>query len=463
MASYDDKKYDMSASTTKTQSGFSFDQRKKLEGDAYQKFHERAVKSNIEDKFSKALAVTSFDPKELAKANNFVQAISTTRSKLNKMKSHFVLQGIGETFEVMGVYYDPGSESHKVAKLSASLLDDFTKFSLEQVRKSVEVHVIFSVEDSVIHAQNNSIAYQYIMNSCDPDLQSHIEDCLSRYEEDHFRYSGVLAFHIMISSIYKHTQDTGLKLEVTLTELRLSMFPGEDVAKAVATIRAIKSFLSISDTQYRKKVFNVLTGGSHQRLQDYLLILDDTADARVSTAEKIMSTAQEKYVDLIQDGKYLRSGKEPASFKSALQGTPNANPLTINPKVKSGSESQANNLAGARDSQGRYIYDRKGRKIDYEPPKQGEPSVRNVNGREEKFCTKCKFPRWGFHGDAEHEEWIKTTRSYRFSQTRRQQNGDPSPPGATTTASNPSPSGRAAAFIPSANYFCNEVGTGIDF
>lgn len=453
----DDEEYDFAEnpSMTTARTGFTFEQRKKLDGDLYQKFHERAIKSNIEDKFSKASAVTSFDPNELAKANNFISTISTTRSKLNKMKSHFALQGIIDTFEVLGIFTEEAKM--KVGMLSPCLLDDFTKFDIDQVHKSVEIHVIRSKKNAVIHSQNNSISYQYIMNSCDSDMQNHIEDCLSRYEEDYFRYSGVLAFHIMITAIYKHTHDTGLKLEVSLTELRLAMFPGEDVSKAVATIRAIKSFLTISESQYAKKVFKVLTGGSHLRLRSFLVTLDDMGDNRISSAEKMMSIAQEKYFSLVQDGDYLPNSKTPASFKQALGGKPNAHPLSINPNVQE--KTATDGKTGAKDDQGRYIYNRKGRKIDYEPPKQGEPKVRTVNGREEKFCTKCKFPRWGLHGDEEHEEWVKTTRGFRFSNNRRSSGGD------TPNESNAVAPSRVAAFVPdgNSNYFCTEAATGLDF
>ena len=63
-----------------------------------------------------------------------------------------------------------------------------------------------------------------------------------------------------------------------------------------------------------------------------------------------------------------------------------------NPAAGRGTPRTGGGTPGEKDVKGRWVYDRKGNKIDYNPPRQGQPNHRNrADGTVERFCSDCGY------------------------------------------------------------------------
>ena len=159
----------------------------------------------------------------------------------------------------------------------------------------------------------------------------------------------------------------------------------------------------------------------------------------IDTPEKLFSHVQSYYNDLlIKPNGWIRAKNKSAFLAELPELAAMADfPQESKPKEDKSSSTTNSSNGGGNDSVER---DAKGRIIDRNPPKAGESTKREKDGRTEYWCGKCpKGGRWGNHDDGRHEQFLEKSRKWREAQKKKREEARAASEGAATEANTSTP------------------------
>ena len=456
-----DAKFDVTLTTPiVSNTGWTRSTREALKDEGLVKFRESFTKKILKTFISSNLNVSSYKATEMDDKANFFYAIgqwSTASLQFESwMRTHFVDSVFvlmkTETIEIP----DPNNPGQYIDQTQVlqigSLFKIWNSVTLDDVFKSCETYFKFS--QSTVEPLNLNLSWEFIMANIDNDLRAIVNAELSSYLETNptVAQSGPMAFHIIANRIIRCT--TGLAHNVTtgLMGMGLCHFKGENVVDCVATLRSVLMFLghgtarSQTPPTLMKILVDVFLRCSNPVFVNYVRNLADFHESEICTPELLFAKLQTYYNELLmKPNGWIRSTKNRAAFTAELpeldavleangmtrddlvsttgvpgtvftevkgkgrgkgKGGNQANQATqANPAAGGGTPRTGGGTPGEKDAQGRWVYDRKGNKIDYNPPRQGQPNHRNrADGTVERFCSDCG--RWGNHDNTTHQAFL---------------------------------------------------------
>ena len=147
------------------------------------------------------------------------------------------------------------------------------------------------------------------------------------------------------------------------------------------------------------------------------------------TPEKLFSHVQSYYNDLlIKPNGWIRAKNKSAFLAELPELAAMADfPQESKPKEEKASSTTNSSNGGGNDGVER---DAKGRIIDRNPPKAGESTKREKDGRTEYWCGKCPN---------RHEQFLEKSRKWREAQKKKREEARAASEGETTTANTSTP------------------------
>ena len=469
--------------------------RANLTDDALRKVRDAATKSNLDDKITKSLQVSSFNPTDMKDPNNFFNFVNQWQAILGLMKEHLqaffmdsvfnllAMQVTGALTENQRLEYSArilafttdalAAESANVARITRdadglitsyndgtndvnrpaapatgttvvsldhNLLESIEGVTLEQVVASVKI--FYDYAHSEVHRQNLVWTYTYMMNSLDADLKQYILSKLSAIEAP-YNNTGPVVLFLVAQRLITTTENLAQKVIAAFTSLRLTHFPGESVVECIFTLRNLLKFLRYGETDsYAPRttttlLYDVFRGTSVGGFRAYVQSLQDFQLHLDYNPEDLFDKIQLKYDELLLADRWVPQRKKGSSFLAGRyeEAATKPAPVPDTPVPDKPNDTRE------KDKNGRPIYDKKGNKIDRVPPKRGEPHERtNSKGYKEFWCGNAKCQRWGSHPTKDHDEWRKNSSEY-FKKRRAAQGGNSNPNANATTTTTPPPAG----------------------
>ena len=445
--------FDATAAPAAINHGCTKAQRDALTDDQLIKVRDLAVKCSLAAKLTKGLQVSTCNPADLKDPNNFFNFVSQWESVILNFETHFKtfcmespftlfiknettvtdaqrdqcqfeLQAFLQNSATNGgtpyVYTDPTSgddvlrpEAPTAAftiEEGGNILRDWHTMSLAQVQESVAL--INQFVDDNVDRQNLSWTFQYIMDCLDADLKTYVLSKLSGMDPSIGR-TGPVVFMIVAQRILQTTENLAQKVINGFIALRLTHFETENVIEAIFTVRNVLKFLRYGEPNTFAPrttivlIYDVFRGTTVSAFRAYVQQAQDIVLKDVTDPEVIFDHLQLKYEELLLADRWVPTKKKQSVFH-----------LGNNEKPKTYSETDKGGNKGKEEKKReRPTHDKSGRKIDYTPPKAGEPHERTKDGNKEFWCGKCG--RWGSHSSDKHDEWRKN-----FNKNRRKKNND---------------------------------------
>ena len=147
-------------------------------------------------------------------------------------------------------------------------------------------------------------------------------------------------------------------------------------------------------------LYDVFRGSSIGAFRAYTQQAQDIVLKGVTDPEAIFDHLQSKYEELLLADRWVATKKSKSAFVLADGKTRTYKEAD---KDKDGDDSKKSKSNKSSTRRTRPTHDKSGRKIDYTPPKPGEPHVRVRDGVTEYWCGICG--RWGNHPGEGHDEF----------------------------------------------------------
>ena len=458
-----DVKFDISSTTpAASNTGWTRTARAALKDEGLVKFREAFTKKVLKTLISSNLNVSSYKATEMDEKSNFFNAIGQWSSASLQIQSWMRTHFVDTVFVLMKTdnvsVPDPNNANSTIVEERVVQVDSLFKIwntvTIDEVYRSCEIYYRYA--DSPVEAQNLNLSWEFIMTNIDNDMRAIVNAELSSYMNTNptVAQSGPMAFHVIANRIIRCTTGLAHNVVTGLMGMGLCHFKGENVVDCVATLRSVLLFLghdtprSQAPPTLNKILVDVFLRCSNPVFVSYVRNLADFHASEIDAPEKLFSKVQVYYNELLmKPNGWIRSTKNRAAFTAELpeldavleaQGmtrddlstTKIPEEVTIKETKGKGKRSKQAAQAGGgtpasdkgksgeKDAQGRWVYDRRGNKIDYNPPRQGQSDHRaRADGSTEWWCKDCG--RWGNHGSSRHEDFINN----RNQQRNRQGNG----------------------------------------
>ena len=462
--------FDTAAAPADIVHGYDAAARAALADDTLIKVRNLATKSNLPAKLTKGLQVTTYDPSSLKDPNNFFNFVSSWEATLLDIETHLKTYYMETPFTLVSLVQakltaaeesayqfdlhqfltasaagggnaDAYTDAHGAVHArpvrpvgvttfiqGGNILRDWHGMDLVDVLQSASNTVTY-VGDPVCR-QNLSWSFQYIMDCLDADLRAYVLSKISQYDPA-FARSGPVAFFIVAQRMLQTSENLAQKVINGLIALRLTHFDGENVTEAIFTLRNVLKFLrfgepnSFAPRTTLTLIYDVFRGSSISIYRAFVQQAQDIVLKDITDPEAIFDHMLLKYEELLLADRWVPTRKQKSAF---VMGEPKTKTF-LEADTKSGAGKGSD---GPKDGdKKRPTHDKSGRKIDYIPPKNGEPHTRTRDGHTEHWCGKCG--RWGSHLSDKHDEWRKN-----FNKNRKTKSNGGSTP-AANRASTPTP------------------------
>ncbi len=455
-----DVTFDTAANPAAIVHGYDRTSRGALADEHLIKVRDLAVKTNLSARLTKGLQVTTYNPSDLKDSSNFFNFVSQweaiilsfeTHFKTYFMETPFTLYEKVETpltpnqhavyeFELQTFlansavnggtpyqYIDPTTGGPvdrpdppepavtiQVHHAGSNLLRAWHTKTFDEVLTSVEL--IVSYVNETVDRQNLSWTFQYLMDCLDADLKAFVLSKIAHLDPQIGR-SGPVVFMIVAQRMLQTTENLAQKVINGLIALRLTHFDSESVVEAIFTVRNVLKFLRYGEPNTFAPrttivlVYDVFRGSSVGVFRAYVQQAQDIVLKDETNIEVIFDHLQAKYEELLLADRWVPTKKKQSAF---VLGEPATRTYVDADKDKSPSQKPP-----PKEKKERPTHDKSGKKIDYTPPKRGEPHERTVDGVKEYWCGHCG--RWGSHPTDKHEEWRA---NYKNRRNNKKKNGD---------------------------------------
>ena len=447
--------------------GYDKAQRDALTPDSFVKVYDAAVKSNLPDKLTKGLQVTSFHPTEMKDKDNFFVFVSNWQTTVLSIESHlrtfymetaFVHIQVVRTVpdEVDMAVYTHGLVAY--AGLIATHRVDHAQYMIDLAAHPAAVaaataagiappaapaepvepprpimptgtsnlangagsilhiwhsltleQVVASVKaqyDHVAdatHRQNLAWSFKYIMSLCDFDLQHYVLSVLSSLPQE-IAHTGPVAYYVIAKRILQTSENLSQNVINGFIAMRLTHFDSENVVECVFTLRNVLKFLRYGEVDsFAPRTTMKLL---FQVLQGTSVSTFRTYVQGLEDFHRNIATEPEELFNLAQ-AKY----EELLTGQRWVQTTKKGSAFQLggmkhSPYASTDEKQQVPHDSSPADNpKPKPTHDRSGRFIDRTPPKQGEDPERvRSDGETEYWCSKCN--RWGSHNADNHDQWF---------------------------------------------------------
>jgi len=223
-----------------------------------------------------------------------------------------------------------------------------------------------------------------------------------------------------------------------VNKARLSDFDNEDPTTYGSVINSALyrlDFAQVPVYLIEETVLEAMCLCTVGEFKNHFRTLRSIKDPITKSLQTILKEAETQFVHLQKNGRWHPEKKAGSMFQT--QGE------KLNIETDSPVQSALNTTGtapgqqGNKDAQGRFITDRRGNKIDYTGPKNGEPHQRKnpVTQKDEGWCEKCPHPRWGNHTTDQHDNWVAKVKNAKAKRSQQKQTDD-SPPAADAGTNN---------------------------
>ena len=352
--------------------GYTHAQRAALTDDVLIKVRDLATKSNLVDKMTKGLQVSTYDPTDMKEKSNFFNFVSQWQSILLMMETHYktydmespfhiavkmttaptedqmmiyqsdlanffveskIYGGDVTTYTIPAVAADPAAGVLAAAAQVVNrpvapegiiavadggfLLHNWHSTSLKRVVESVELQLRYVQDD--VHRQNLSWTFQYLMDCLDFDLKQYVLSKVSHLPADVGR-SGPVVFQIVAQRILHTTENLAQKVINGFIALRLTHFDAESVIDCIFTLRNVLKFLRYGepDTFAPRTtivmLYDVFRGTSVGAFRAYVQQLQDFQLGPGVAPEEIFDRMQLKYEELLLADRWVPQKKKGSAF-----------------------------------------------------------------------------------------------------------------------------------------------------
>ena len=404
--------FDMTTVNANITTAYDKAARDALTGDTLVKVRAMATKSNLPDKLTKSLQVSSFDPSEMKNSSNFFNFVGQWQTYVGLMENHLEAFHMTSPFFLVHVQvtlptararedyeseltafllvakatgiasrtYDPDSGllsqfndgtndiarpaepagTSTIVDAGTNLLTAWQTVSFETVLESVKLMYDHIQDDT--YRQNLVWTFTYMMNCLDADLRQYVLSKLSSFPPP-YNHTGPMVFVVVAKKMMTTTENLAQKVINAFIALRLTHFPNESVVDCIFTLRNLLKFLrygeadSFAPRTTITMIFDVLKGTTVNGFRAYIQQLQDF-QLKDGRPEEIFDKAQGKYNELILADRWVSQKKKGSVFvagkyaelESAKQGKKTASTPTAE--------------SGKKDKNGRWLVDKKGNPID---------------------------------------------------------------------------------------------------
>lgn len=463
--------------------------RQALADDTLIKVHDLATRSNLPAKLTKGLQVTTYDPTDMKNPNNFFNFASTWEATILSIEQQFDTYFMSGPFVLSRVVTTPPTEAQMLAyelaltgflagssenggdaqsfvnpvtgvvvnrpvkpvgaiaiEAGGNILRDWHTMTLDEVVKHVENILVLVNND--VQLQNLSWSFKYFLDCCDTDLKTYVLSKISHLPPDIGR-TGPVAFLIIAQRMIQTTENLAQKVINGFIALRLTHFEGENVVDAIFTVRNILKFLRYGEpTTFAPRttlvlVYDVFRGCTVTAFRAFVQQAQDIVLKDETSIDVIFDHLQSKYEELLLADRWVPTKKRQSAF---TLGEPKTRTYADAEKDKDSSKPSSSGKSNNDKPRERPTHDKKGNKIDYTPPKSGEPHERTRDGKTEFWCGQCG--RWGNHPTNKHDEWRENLRKRRNGKGNG--NGNSNNNGSANTNTNSGNSARGSVTFLSA-------------
>ncbi len=252
------------------------------------------------------------------------------------------------------------------------------------------------------------------MDCLDADLKAFVLSKIAHLDPQIGR-SGPVVFMIVAECMLQTTENLAQKVINGLIALRLTHFDSESVVEAIFTVRNVLKFLRYGEPNTFAPrttivlVYDVFRGSSVGVFRAYVQQAQDIVLKDETNIEVIFDHLQAKYEELLLADRWVPTKKKQSAF------------VLGEPKTWTYVDAETNKTPSEKPppKKERPTHDKSGKKINYIPPKRGEPHERTVDGVKEYWCGHCG--RWGNHPSDKHDEWRA---NYKNRRNKKKKNGD---------------------------------------
>eukprot|EP00977_Amphora_coffeiformis_P004021 scaffold803_cov127-Amphora_coffeaeformis.AAC.1 len=412
-----------------------------------------ATKTNLVAKIAKGLQVSTYNPDDMKNKNNFFNFVSLWESNVLSIESHLktfymetpftlysrtlteasqtelefyqvtlnaflsnslIENGDGNSYTSTALTGDAGlvlrpvpPPSTVTIRAAGNIIREWHTMTLEQVVDSVKLQLKYVTDH--VHRQNLVWTFDYFIKSIDADFKAYILSKISSLDTEVGR-SGPLVFYLIAKRLLYTLENLAQKVINGFIALRLTHFEGKNVSEAIFTICNVLKFLRYGETNSFAPpttitiIYDVFRGTSVASFCNHVQQAQDIILKNVTQPEAIFDHLQVKYEELLLADRWVPMKKKPSVIAF---GEPATKSYVEAKKQKGPKTPKKNGKEMVKDSNGknRYVYDRQGNKIDYNPPKRGQPHERKKGDRTEFWCSKCG--RWGSHLTNKHDEFLE--------------------------------------------------------
>ena len=466
-----DVTFDLTANPTVLIAGYTKAQRDALTDDMLIKVRNLATKSNLPAKITKGLQVTTYNPDDLKNKNNFFHFVSSWEGNVLSIESHlntfylkspFVLYIKVETrptviamelYQAQLQKFLNDSDANNGDHLSyinpaknnwvdrpveppttvaiqggGDIICEWHTMEFEDIVNSIRLQLDFV--DDATHRQNLVWTFEYFINLLDADFKAYVLSKISSLPPEVGR-TGPIVYYLIAKRLLFTSENLAQKVINGLIALRLTHFEGENVSDAIFTLRNVLKFLRFGEANSFAPpttiimLYDVFRGTSVATFRNHVQQAQDIILKDVKDPELIFDHLQIKYEELLLADRWVPMKKKSSAFvlgepqtKTFVEAEKQKQKPAETPKSDGGGKKPIEMVKDA-NGKDRRAYDAKGNKIDYKPPKRGEPNERKKGDKTEHWCSKCN--RWGNHASDKHDEFYENLKNKR----RSSNNGSP--------------------------------------
>ena len=337
-----------------------------------------------------------------ATSSNALNITKSTVEKLALVKEHLVKYGLQDAFNILTawetivvsgtIHYVPTTFPHEEPGNPKSLLTEFSEVTLSDVLKTVKYfHSHLKIDDPEYgpYAKEVLLDYEisgnFLRQSSSQDLEDHLLSLPTSLQNDdlslHCRL-GPVYFYLLWEKYTKVDHSIAINLLEALKSYRVSDESGENVSVFSQHYRQICDYVnSIQGFQASGTASILLNAYLEVSIPDfvnYFKFLQFGNDPALTDVPSLIVKGVNKFVELVDSGKWHPTTKTPTAFVAQGNGTP-------------GGDNKQRRPGGTGNG------GKGGDNIDRTPPANGAPKFRTnpTTNRTEYWCGICK--RWGNH------------------------------------------------------------------
>ena len=416
--------------------GYTRDERKKLQDEALVKFRDTFVRKILKSSLSINLTVTSYKPSEMDSKTNFFNSIASWSDASRAFESWLKTYHVHTVFNILNVEKDATGTDTLVE--TGSLFKVWNQLPLDKVFESCVTYRRFANE--AVELQNLNLSWEFILANVDEDMRATINAEITPFVEkdEQAAQTGPMAYWIVANRIVVMSDALAHNIVTGIMTMGLVHFKGESVPECIAVLRNVLLFLGhgTANSKCPPTIMDTLTDVflrcSVVVFVNYIRNCKDFNNSSIDTPEKLFKVAREYYNTLIlKPNGWVKVSKTKSAFVAGEPLVSGELPelsalLEADAKV---SETKVNPPQDTKQPE----YDRRGRLIDRNPPKDAVCERKNANGFTEYWCPICN--RWGNHIELNHAKWKEDMKKRRSEwQAQSQKKKEEETNAATETA-----------------------------